>query len=75
MAGNVWEWVNDWYNPNYYLESPLSNPLGPDTGQNRALRGGSWYSDDYLVRAAARNGYYSSYAVDFVGFRCAMDAK
>jgi serine/threonine-protein kinase len=43
MAGNVWEWVEDWQRDTYYANSPTSNPLGPDSGVYRGLRGGSWY--------------------------------
>jgi formylglycine-generating enzyme required for sulfatase activity len=70
MAGNVWEWVNDWYSDIYDVNSPKTNPLGPDSGQARVLRGGSWNDDDYVVRSANRHwGGPSNSDLD-VGFRC-----
>jgi formylglycine-generating enzyme required for sulfatase activity len=54
MAGNVWEWVNDWYNSSYYSSSPYNNPPGPDTGTSKVLRGGAWYHVWSTLRAADR---------------------
>jgi formylglycine-generating enzyme required for sulfatase activity/tetratricopeptide (TPR) repeat protein len=71
MAGNVMEWVNDWYGETYYRNSPLSNPLGPDSGQYRVLRGGSWAHLGSDVRSAYRERYNPSSPNYLVGFRCA----
>jgi formylglycine-generating enzyme required for sulfatase activity len=70
MAGNVLQWVNDWYDANYYANSPSSNPTGPTSGQSRVLRGGAWGFYEYYVRSAYRDGYDPTFAYYSVGFRC-----
>jgi len=75
MAGNVWEWVADWYSETYYNISPTNNPIGPDSGLARVLRGGSWNRQEYDVRVSNRNRYNPGYFNFDIGFRCASDAS
>ena len=71
MAGNVWEWVADWYDEGYYGRSPARNPTGPDSGTSRVLRGGSWGKGSDFARCAYCSGLAPNGRSGSVGFRCA----
>lgn len=70
MLGNVWEWVNDWHGGNYYAASPERDPQGPESGQSRVLRGGSWGSIQRGVRVSYRIRHVPGGKGDDFGFRC-----
>ena len=74
MAGNVAEWVQDWYNPNYYKEAPLSDPQGPPLGAIKAMRGGSWLKPTISLRTSDRDWGPMDSRPSGTGFRCAQDA-
>ncbi len=72
MAGNVMEWVNDWYQSDYYEEAVDANPLGPIDGVTKALRGGSWLSPAEDVTTMGRSHFDPTVARANLGFRCAL---
>ena len=75
MAGNVNEWVADWYDPDYYAVSSADNPQGPEDGRFRVIRGGGWHSGPSCNRVFHRCGLPRSWLDFNVGFRCARDAE
>ncbi len=72
-GGNMWEWCEDWYDPDYFKSSPHKDPTGPKTGRARVVKGGSWDSRPTVLSASSRNFGYIGYREGDFGFRCAAD--
>ena len=72
MAGNVWEWVTDWSGVSYYAQSPRVNPTGPESGEAKVLRGGSWLNNAIVVLSSSRNAALPEVEGEAIGFRCGV---
>ena len=74
LAGNAAEWVQDWYDPNYYRSAPLSDPSGPERGAIKSMRGGSWLKPAISLRTSDRDWGIMDSRPSGTGFRCAKDS-
>jgi len=71
MAGNVWEWTQDWYDAQYYEHTPEADPPGPVQGTLKIMRGGCWMSGSDSLRVSCRKAELPATWAPNVGFRCA----
>jgi len=75
MAGNVWEWVEDYYYEEYYKNSPDNNPKNTGLGEQMVNRGGSWEDDALYLQSAYRSWGGAAVSRSYIGFRCAQDVS
>ncbi|MBF0287895.1 MAG: formylglycine-generating enzyme family protein [SAR324 cluster bacterium] len=69
IHGNVWEWIQDWYDPHYYRKSAAVDPTGPSTGRAKIMRGGGWNNGPFFSRLLKRVHDWPDSRHDFLGFR------
>ncbi len=75
MRGNVHEWCSDWYGKFYFKSSPKANPKGPDTGENKVFKGGSWSSGGWALHSSYRDKLKPTYRFKSLGFRVVVGGK
>lgn len=73
MAGNLWEWVADWFSEDYYSQSATADPAGPTAGSQRVVRGGSWFDTGNFTNVVIRFPAPPEATDSTIGFRCALD--
>jgi formylglycine-generating enzyme required for sulfatase activity len=75
VTGNVWEWCQDWYSPDYYRISPRENPSGPLHGSKKVIRGGCWYCGETTLGISNRHKHELGHRSFNIGFRCVKSAR
>ena len=75
IAGNVWEWCQDWHSKDYYNTTPHKNPHGPMLGERKVIRGSAWYNNESALRVSNRHKSYPSVGSFNIGFRCVKSLK
>ena len=74
LAGNVWEWVEDWFDATFYARSPTLDPVNRVEASRKVIRGGGWGNDAVGLRSTLRHANPPDIGLSMVGFRCADDA-